>query len=479
MPPPKAFLRLEPLLGLLGLLSLLSGACQVHTINMEPEPLVAPPQGFMTAETEPPVANPEAAPWWESLGHEPLNKLMTEMLTSNRWIAQARHDFAAALALAEAQGAQLFPEVAAGVSATKTHYAGGADKPAGSEVTKAGLQLSWEADLFGRLRSMSLAAENHAYAVQETVAVVTLAQSVALADAYFTAVAAHRRLQLIHEQVAFDQKTLELLQLRHSRGVGTLVDVLQQQGQLTQSTSLIPVTETQVWRAENHLDTLLGGLPDGKDRIAAATNLEIAAALPTIGVPSQVILNRPDLRVAKFQLIAADAAIASAMAERLPRFTLEGQYGMAKIGGASTVATSWVAGLLQPLWDWGARQQQVVAQEARYQRELQGFTQTFIEAVAQIEGLLYSERRQRQYVAALAEREAILRRTVTEAEDRYQQGVDDYLPVLSALQQLRQLERDVLAERLGLIKLRIALHQAIGGATSAATGGNAAEMKEG
>src|SRR5690606_4821068 len=160
----------------------------------------------------------------------------------------------------------------------------------------------------------------------EDVEAVRLGLSAEVAEAYFSAIAQQLQLQLLREQAETDRKFLDLVSQRLEAGVGTNVEVLQQRSQLADNESLIPVAEAALRVFENRLDVLTGAAPDGKNRTEPQKNFAQLAALPPVGVPSDLLLNRPDLRALRNRLIAADAAIGEAIADRLPRVTLDGSY---------------------------------------------------------------------------------------------------------------------------------------------------------
>ena len=98
-----------------------------------------------------------------------------------------------------------------------------------------------------------------------------------------------------------------------------------------------------------------------------------------------------------------------------------------------------------------------------YREQLQAFTESYLQAIEAVETTLYQEQKQREFYQRLRERRDILQRALNETEARYKQGIDDYLPVLNALQSLREIERSLIDEQLQLLQLRIQLHLAIGG----------------
>lgn len=272
---------------------------------------------------------------------------------------------------------------------------------------------------------------------------------------------------MLGQQLKTDQDLLDLIDLRLQNGIGTKVEVLQQQNQVTDSQSLIPPAKAQLRVFENRLDVLLGTSPDGKDRVSPAEDMAFSADIPAAGIPADLLLNRPDLRAAKADLIAADADIGAAIADRLPRLTLDGSYLYTDTATFSGPVSMIMGSFVQPLLDWGARRATVKRNKAIYTERLADFTQLYLEAVEEVENALYQEKMQRDYIKRLRKRAAVLQETVDETEALYAQGVSDYLPVLNALQDLRAVERDLVTQRLNLITYRIDLYRALGGNLSA------------
>ncbi|MFW0778119.1 MAG: TolC family protein [Rickettsiales bacterium] len=437
--------------------ALMLGACSPHFINLEPQPPVTEMDSFPSASQPGSIKKDNA--WWESFNRPTLSKIIEQSLTSNLTVTQALARVRQAQALATETRSDIFPQVNLEGETSNSWQENNAQR----SNSGIGGALSWEIDIFNRIGMSTKADELLAEARLEDVRALRLSLSAEVANAYFGAVSAQRRLTLLNEQVATDQELLTLLELRYDNGVGTNVEVLQQQSRVADSKSLIPVAEGDLHIFENRLDVLLGAMPDGTNRVPAEETLEFTKTLPPVGVPADLLVNRPDLRAAKAELIAADADIAAAIAERLPRITLDGSYVYAD-GAAFTGPVAMIMGsFVQPLLDWGKRKAAVERNEALYEEQLAAFGQLYLEAVEDVESALTQEKSQREFVKRLEERREILNNTVNETEARYRQGVDDYLPVLNALQELRLVERTLIAERLTLINSRIALHRATGG----------------
>jgi NodT family efflux transporter outer membrane factor (OMF) lipoprotein len=332
------------------------------------------------------------------------------------------------------------------------------------KLTKqAGGALTWEIDVFNRLGSAAFARQKEQAARMEDVQAVRLSLSAAVAEAYYDGVEQRNQLALLREQIDTDRELLELTELRFDAGLTSSVDVLQQSSQLAEIESLIPPSEAALRISENRLDVLTGRAPDAADQVADGAEFARIGGLPFTGVPSDLLLNRPDLRALLNELVAADAEIARAMAERLPRITLDGSYAFVDGPVLSGPAAFLLGSLFQPLLDWGARRAEVERNEALYVERLAVFSQAYLEAIEEVENTLYRERKQRQFLERLENRRRFLSRTVEETKFRYTNGLTDFLPVLDALKELQRLERVIVRQQRELVGFRIRLHRALGG----------------
>ena len=437
-------------------LAVILAGCTAHTVNINPHPLVE--AGSSYSQPQPPEAEGPASLWYESFKDSKLSSLINTALENNLDVRQALARLDQAEALAVQSSAALYPSIDLEASSS----AGREDGDGQDGVSRAGAALSWEVDAFGRLRNARKVRIFEKQAAAEDVETVRLALSAEVAEAYFNAVAQNLQLQLLKQQTGDDNKLLGLIQQRFDAGVGTNVEVLQQQSQLAENESLIPPAQSALRVYENRIDVLTGNAPDGADRTNDEDVFAQIGTLPPLGIPSDLLLSRPDLRAAQNRLIASDADIGAAIADRLPRITLNGShiYSDGPIAGATT---SILAGLVQPLLDWGARKAEVERNKALYEERLAAFTQLYLEAIEDTENALYQEDRQREFIARLDARRGMLSKTVQASESIYRQGESDYLPVLDAVQDLRAVERALISERRNLVLLRIQLFRALGG----------------
>lgn len=440
----------------------LSG-CIAHSGNDNPRPGVEPFSVFSFQSEDEASSGVLAYPWWISFERPALNALVDQALLQNYDLAQSMAVLKQARSIVRQTNSDRLPQVNAQGDANKDWE--GSDSQRGS--ADFGAVLSWEVDIWNRIGATATADKLEAQARFEDVETVRLALSADVTSAYFGVVGAQQRIDLLEDQLRLDRDLQNLLQLRLDNGVGTSVDVLQQKARVADSETLIPLAQSDLAVFENRLDVLLGQMPDAQRRVAKEETLSFTDNMPEIAVPAALLLNRPDLRALRARLIAADAEIAAAIADRLPRITLTGSFAFSD-DAAYTGPVSMVMGtFVQPLLDWGKRKAEVERNEALYEERLAAYTQLFLEAVEDVENALIREKKQREFLTKLTLQKEILQDTVNASEDRYTQGIDDYLPVINALQELRDVERSLITEQFNLISIRINLFRAIGGPVDA------------
>ena len=433
--------------------------CSLHRVAEEPAPLIAPPDAWI--DHDPLPATPaEPLPgdaWWSALGVTDLDALIREALAGNLDAPQAVTRVAQAESLRR-QAASLDEPQLDAVGQVGETWEEGEDT---DFTLLGGLALGWEIDLFGRLREEAKARARELQASRADLAAARLLLSIQVAEAWLQAVEQQLQLALLDEQLELAETLLELTRLRFSLGEASAVDVLQQLTLLEQVRAELPQAHSRLRTQENRIDVLLGAVPDGRDRTGPATALPVPAEFPAAGVPSDLLVRRPDLRALRERLVAADHRVGQAIAERLPRIALTGSF--VQMSDPSALAASAAANLVQPLIDWGRREAGVDLAQASFHEALLRFTQTYLLAIEEVETTLWQEARQRELIEALDARRGALKQTVVETRNRYSQGLTDYLPVLTAVQELQEVERELLTQRRALVSLRVRLHAALGG----------------
>jgi multidrug efflux system outer membrane protein len=188
--------------------------------------------------------------------------------------------------------------------------------------------------------------------------------------------------------------------------------------------------------------------------------------LPALGVPAELIQRRPDVVASWLRVQAADKNVAAAIAARYPRINLTAGLSSSAAspqGLLTSWATSLVSGLVAPLFDGGEGKADVKRSRAALAERVQGYAQTVLAALQEIEDPLVSEQKQREQLASLERQLELAREALARIEEAYAAGMRDYFEVLSATVSVQSLERQRLQMQLELIETRVALCRALSG----------------
>ena len=456
----------------------LAAGCTVHSAGESVEPTVRGGKAFSISVEGVDLEHR----WWQALGDERLTGLVELALSDNLNLQQARLRMEQSAALERQAAARLFPTLDAEASADRTLPNSG---EANSDRVAAGLQLSWEIDLWQRLKSFRKATELETAASYEDLQATALLLSAEVAQTYFGLIEQRLQLELLTSQVEVSRTLLGLIELRFAQGQASVVDVYQQRQQLASTQAQFPPIRSRLRVQANRLNVLVARSP-AKRPPPASADLPTLPAPPKLGVPSSLLVNRPDLRRIRYQLAAADYLVAEAVADRLPwlQIGIEAGYEGSDMGRLTPdgLFTSLMSSVAGPVFDWGRRKAEVHRRKAIVKGHVLALSQAYLTAIEEVESALWRERRQRELIEALDRELAIARRNLQETQRRYGQGLTDFLPVLIAIQSTQALERNVLTQQRELVLIRILLYRALGGAqpwVSADGKGKAANRPEG
>jgi outer membrane protein TolC len=253
-----------------------------------------------------------------------------------------------------------------------------------------------------------------------------------------------------------------LTSLRFGQGQSSIVDVLQQREQLEATLARVPQTEARIGQLAYSLDILLGQSP-GKGNIVTSHRQERPSPLPSVGIPAQLLTRRPDLRAAQKRVLAFDYDVGVAVADQLPTLTLGGGIDWTGDPSFGDAVTTLFAGLAGPLFDAGERRSEVDFRKARLKDALVGYSDRYLSALFEVEAALLEERKSAEQLVLLEQQLVTAQRLLTEARNRFSQGLTDYLPVVTSLAIVQNLERSVVSSRRTVLSARVGLHRALGG----------------
>ncbi len=327
------------------------------------------------------------------------------------------------------------------------------------------LNARWQLDIWGRSYLAYRAATLEQRASEGDQASVALALAIQIGAAYFDIVLAKQSIAVVTEQIAVNRRLLDLLEFRFERGQSTGLDVLQQKQQYAARAAELPPLRAQLRVAEQRLLILLGRPPSSRP-IKTADRLATPPPSPALGKPADLLTNRPDLRAAIDRLESSAERADQSIESFLPSLSINGNAGWQFFRATETNELFvWGAGvtLSIPLFDGLNNVGQVREARAQMLQLKRALSQSFLQAVQEVESARVTEKETSEQLTLLREQETAARAALRESEARYISGLADYLTVLTALNAQQGVQRAVLQAQRSLLDARLQLHQALAG----------------
>jgi outer membrane protein, multidrug efflux system len=442
---------------------LLMASCNPFRPGERPAPQGALPQlySLYTGQADP------AQRWWHTYEAPELDRLVNEALSDSFSLKEAWARLRQTEAVARITGADLYPDLTGTAGALYARQKsdrepGGADS---FEDYSLGLVSSYEVDLWGRIRSEREAALLQVNATREDLHAAAITLSAEVTNRWIRIVSQRLQIDLLGKQLQNNLIFQELIELRFRKAMVSALDVYQQKQVVENVKAEIPLAEAEEQLLMHELAVLLGKPPGTRLGISRDV-LPEPTALPTTGLPADLLANRPDIRSSGSRLKAADWQVAAARANRLPSITLTARaiYGQ---GDLDVLFDNWLlslaGNLTAPILDGGRRAAEVDRRIAIADENLWNYRKTVLTAIKEVEDALVSETKQRAHIEALEQVHDAARRGLEEAVERYRNGLSDYLPVLTQLLTTQNLERNLIRQRTLLLLDRVSLHRALGG----------------
>jgi NodT family efflux transporter outer membrane factor (OMF) lipoprotein len=454
-------------------------------VNLAPKyerPAAPVAGGFPTVEgtvnSGNPVANeaPANIAWQRFFVDARLQQLIQLALANNRDLRVAILNIEQARAAFQIQRAARFPAINAGLTANRASTAG--DAPLTS-VYQAGLSVSaFELDLFGRVRNLSDAALAQYLATEEARKSAQISLIAQVANTYLTFLADEELLALTQQTLKTRDESLRLSKLRFENGVSSKLDLDQAVSLVEQARTTLAQAQRQRAQDLNLLTLLIGqpmpsSLPPGGT--LASTQLPDLPA----GMPSDLLISRPDVRAAEQQLIAANADIGAARANYFPRISLTASGGTAssELSGlfkSGSFGWSFAPQAILPLFDFGARRAGVESARAgrdiavaQYEKSIQTAFREVSDALAGQATFSEQLRAQQAVAAAEADRFSL-------SDLRYRSGTASYLDLLDAQRSLFNAQQQAIEANLARLQNQVTLYRVLGGGWSEAANATAA-----
>ena len=444
-------------------LSFAAGCSTISTIEQAPEkaravlPEIAPEWTAMRARIQ-----GEPVSWIASLNAPVLSALIEEAQTNSPDLKIASGDIQRARDLAKQAGAALVPQVGAGLTSTSRGLVDGGT----SANLELGLNISWEADLWGRLGSQKASALQNLAAAEADFRGAKNLLAASIAQSYFLVVEAGLQDEIASNVVTSLSEIERLVQLRSENGMASQQDVALARSDLARARAQQSQIRGASRDALNALEVLVGRYPDAT--MTTNSVLPTLPGLPPAGLPSDLLSRRPDLVAAERRIAVALGAVDAAKAAKLPRLNLAGSLGgasddLSNILSPSNLAWTAVSSLVAPLFSGGALDAQVDLSSANVEAATAIYAKTALAAFAEVEmGLNQSVNLKEQMgFVKIAHVEA--RRANELTKLRYREGEANLLDVLT----VQQRSFDIESQKVSLARLRldqyVALNLALGG----------------
>ncbi|MFV0282695.1 MAG: efflux transporter outer membrane subunit [Castellaniella sp.] len=421
------------------------------------------PEGSWVPADTPPRALP--TDWWTLFGDAVLDDLMRRMPPGNLDLAQAEAQFRQARASLDSARAGLFPTL--GVSSSVSRAGQGVSQ-AGNPSTTYGLSAtaSWEVDLWGRVRRDVESARAGEQASAADLDAMRLSLQSTLAQAYFGVRASQLQDALLARTLDEYARALEMTRNRLAAGVASPADVAAASVQLDQARAQRIRLGWQREQQIHAISVLLGQVPAGF-RLTQGATLPKVPDVPA-GVPSTLLLRRPDVAGAERRAAQANARIGVAQAAWFPDLTLSAQGGYRAMEFTSWIMTParfWTLGpaLALSLFDGGARAAAVASARAAYDAQAAAYRKTVLDALREVEDALVQSQALVQEQAARDRALAAARETLRQVTNQYQAGLVDYLSVVQAQTSALSAEQTALDVRAQRLTASAQLIAALGG----------------
>ncbi len=451
---------------------LMLGGCSVWPAYQQPKSELPAAWQGASAQTL-----PLGERWWTLFDDKSLDALVAEAFEHNRDLALAAARVGEARALSRVADSQLFPSVDATAQRDRTRASEVAPIPIPASALernsyRAQLNVSYELDLWGRLRGAGNAARAELLATEAARDTVRVALAADVVRAYFTLLALDEQIAATRRALSLREDNLKLQRVRHKAGLIGDYQLRQLEAELAAAQAQLPALQRDRTAQELAFAVLLGRSPRAISESSVALAGDGNVAPPPLapeGLPSDLLLRRPDIVQAEQRLIAQHARIAVARAALFPRISLTGYLGsesraLGDLFTGPSLIWQLAAGVAQPIFQAGRLQGEIEAVKAREKQALAQYQKAVQEAFREVQQALSAQTRAREVFEAENARADALKDTLRLARIRYDNGLVSQLEVIDA-------ERNLLAADLNRVDALRARRVAVADLVRALGGG--------
>ncbi len=435
------------------------------------KPIVDTPKKWRFAEHE--ARDLSNSEWWGQLGDPVLNRLVAQALKENYDLKAAVATVDAFMGVYGSTRSNLFPQIAGFFQFEHRQPSGELLNIPGLNLggrefnyARTGVQMNWELDVWGQLRRANEAAFADMLASEAFRRGVILTLVSDVATTYIQLRTFDKNLEITRDIVETLKEALRIARLRFEEGYTSELEVTQAESELERRTAQIPFFEKKVAETENALSVLLGRNPGRILRGLTLDELKVPP-IPT-GLPSDLLLRRPDIALAEQGLIAKNARIGVARGNFFPKINLIGDVGQLSTQMATLMtpgANFWTVGtnLAMPLFTAGRIMGQVQTAEAEQRAAVANYRSSILSAFKEFESALISTTKTKEQREAQARRVEAVETYFKLSKIRYDEGYADYLTYLDSVRQLFEAQIDLVQAQNDNFLAAVGLYRAMGG----------------
>ncbi len=404
--------------------------------------------------------------WWALFNDPVIDTLVKEALNNNKDLLIAVARIEEARSALGFTSADMYPKLDIQAGASRGNSTGSLQLPRTTNNFYISPVLSWEIDFWGKFRRATESARAEMLASEYSLRTVQIGLISEVIGAYFLLLDYSQRLEISKQALKSRMKSLDIIQQRFDRGIIPEIDLNQAQIQKEIAEAAVPTFERAKAQAENALSILLGRNPGV---IEKKSNVFLAVEPPEIpvGIPSNILERRPDIRQAEYQLMAQNAKIGVAAAMRFPSINLTGLLGFAS-GDLSTITDNglgWsvAGGLFGPIFNFNKNISRVEIEEARTKQALYNYEKTVINSFREVEDALIEVDTYKRQLTAKERQFKAAKNAENLSRQRYDKGVTSYLEVLETERSSFNAELELSEVRDNYYKAYVKLYKALGG----------------
>ncbi len=428
-----------------------------------------------------PAKPAQLAQWWKRFNDPVLDNLIEQAVANNNDVANAKAKIREARASVQQAGGALYPTLDGKGSAQRSKASGGGE----STSLSTGLNTSWEIDLFGANHRAIEAARYGLDAEQENMHAILVTMIGDIASNYADLRGLQARIALTERTVASQRKTAELTRARFNAGDISEVDLANAEGQTSSTEAQIPELKTAYAKSLHRLSVLTGQAPTALTPLLTKPKaVPNVPAIVTAGIPADLLLNRPDLRVAERGYARATATIGQRQAALYPSISLTGNISTAgaqigDLGKSSSISWGIGPSLSVPIFKGGQLNAAVDMAKASRDQAFINYRKTILTALEEVENASVSLNQRRIQYAKTQKAVQSFRRATNLSRDLYTNGSSSFLDLLTAERSLYSNEGSLIQLKVSLMQDYINLHKALGGGWNGTINADKPEIQDG